>query len=66
MFRVVSLIYVWDRLMWVSGSEFVLCVGTFGVGFGGVCMCCVWESLGLFFRIEFVLRVVEFCVDLGE
>jgi len=52
--------------MWVRGSEFVLCVGTFGVGFGGVCMCCVWESLGLFFRIEFVLRVVEIVVGVGK
>jgi len=64
---------VLDSLVWVCGSESVLCVGEFGVGlwmcvlcvgqfgmglwergcavcgtvwcgFGGVSVCCVWES----------------------
>ena len=25
---------VWERLMWVSGSDFVLCVAAFDVGLG--------------------------------
>jgi len=25
---------VWERLVWVWGSEFVLCVGEFGAGLG--------------------------------
>jgi len=31
-----------------------------------VILCCVWESLGLFFRNEFVLRVVKIGVGLGK
>ena len=30
----VRLYCVWDSLVWVWGSECVLCVGQFGVGFG--------------------------------
>jgi len=30
----VSLCCVWERLVWVWGSECVLCVGQFGVGLG--------------------------------
>ena len=30
----VSLCCVWDSLVWVCGSEIVLCVGQFAVGFG--------------------------------
>ena len=38
---------VWDRLVWVWGSEFVLCVVEYCVGLGeSVCVCmCVWERL---------------------
>jgi len=40
-FEGVSLCCVWESLWRVSGSEFVLCVGQFGVGLGecvfGVC-----------------------------
>jgi len=32
------------------GCECVLCVGQFGV-FGGVSVCCVWESLAGFERV---------------
>ena len=31
---VVILCCVWDGLVWVWGSEVVLCMGQFGVGFG--------------------------------
>jgi len=30
----VSLYCVWDSMLWVWGSEFVLCVGLFGVDLG--------------------------------
>jgi len=30
----VSLCCVWDSLGWVWGSEFLLCVGQYGVGLG--------------------------------
>jgi len=30
----VSLCCMWDSLVWVWGSECVLCVGQFGLGFG--------------------------------
>jgi len=50
----------------VLGNECVLCVGEIFVGFWIVCMCCVWDRFGRFWRSEFVLRVVEFCVGLGE
>ena len=35
MFRGVSLCCVWESLVWVWGSEFVLCLGVFGMGSGG-------------------------------
>ena len=53
----VILCCVLERLLWVCGIEFVLCVGEFEVGlgelvcavclsvwcgFGGVSLCCVW------------------------
>ena len=77
----VSVCCVWDSLVWVCGSECVLCVGQFGVGlwerecalcgtvwcgFGGVSVCCVWESLVWVCGSECVLRVGEFGVDLWE
>jgi len=46
----VSVCSVWDSLVCVCGSECVLCVGQFGVGFGS----------------EFVLFVGLFVVGLGE
>ena len=36
---------VWDSLVWVCGSECVLCVGQFGVGLWVESVCCVWDSL---------------------
>ena len=77
----VSIFCVWDRLLRVWGSEFVLCVGQFGVGLGecvcAVCgtdlgvsrrvsLCCVWESLVLVWGCECVLCVGQFGVGLGE
>ena len=41
-FEGVSVCCLWDSFVWVWGSEFVLCVGQFGVGFGGVSVCSVW------------------------
>ena len=41
----VSVCCVWDNLVWVCGSEFVLCVAQFGVGlWERVCVVCgtVW------------------------
>jgi len=40
--------------------------GTVWGGFGGVSLCCLWESLGRFWVSEFVLRVGEIGVCLGE
>ena len=40
--------------------------GTVWCGFGGVSVCCVWDSLGRVFGSEIVLRVGEFGVGLGE
>ena len=48
------------------GNECVLCVGEIGVSFGGVYMCCVWDRLVRFWWSEFVLRVVEIRLGLGE
>jgi len=33
-FGEVSECCVWDSLLWVGGSEYVQCVGQFGVGLG--------------------------------
>jgi len=33
-FGVVRVCCMWERLVWVWGSESVLCVGQFGVGLG--------------------------------
>jgi len=41
----VSVCCVWDSLVWVCGSECVLCVGQFVVGLSGVSLCCVWDSM---------------------
>jgi len=40
--------------------------GTVWCGFGGVRLCCVWESLGRVWGSEFVLCVREIGVDLGN
>ena len=32
---------VWESLVWVWGSECLLCAGQFGVGLWGVSVCCV-------------------------
>ena len=37
----VSVCCVWDSLVWVCGSECVLCVGQFGVCLGGECVLCM-------------------------
>ena len=42
----------------------MLCVGQFGVGFGLVRLCCVWDGLGRVWGSEFVLCVREIGVDL--
>ena len=77
----VSLCCVWDCLLWVCGSEFVLCVGKFGVGlwelvcavcgrvwcgFVGVSVCCVWESLVWICGSECVQCVGQFGVGLWD
>jgi len=41
----VSVCCVWESLVWVWGSECVLCVGQFGACLEVVSVCCVWESL---------------------
>ena len=71
---------MWYRLVWVWGSEILLCVGQFGVGlwewlctvcgtvwcgFVGVSVCCVWDCLVLIFVSECVLCVVQFGVGFG-
>jgi len=48
------------------GNECVLCLGEIGVSFGGVYMCCVWDRFVRFWWSEFVLRVVEIRLGLGE
>jgi len=32
---------VWNSLVWVCGSEFVLCVGQYGLVCGSECLLCV-------------------------
>ena len=49
-FGVVSLCRVWESLMWVCGSECVLCGGEFGAGL----------------RVNFLLCVGVFEAGLGE
>jgi len=44
----------------------VLCLGEFDVGFCGVSLCCVWDSLVWVLGNELVLCVEEFGVGLGE
>ena len=51
---------VWDSLVWVWGSEFVLCVVVFVSCFGGVSLCCVSDSLVWVWGSEFVLCVGQF------
>jgi len=60
---------MWDECGTVCvrlGSECVLCVGQFCVGFRGVSECCVWECLLWIWGIECVLFVGVFGVGLGE
>ena len=57
---------VWDSFVWVWGSECVLCVAQFGVGFVGVSLCCVWDSFVWVWGSECVLCVLQFVVGLGE
>ena len=47
-------------------SEFLLCVGEFGVGLWGEILCCVWESLVWVCVSECVLCVGEFGVVMGS
>jgi len=65
-FRGVRFCSVWERLVWVWGSEFVPCVGEFVVGSGGVSLCCVWESLGRVLGSVIVLCVGQYGVGFGE
>jgi len=62
----VSLCRVWESLMWVCGSECLLCVGQFGVGLWGMSLCCVWDSLVWVWGSKFVLCVGQFGAGLGE
>ena len=55
--RVVSVCCVWDSLVWVCGSECVLCVGQFGVCLWVVSVCCVRDSLVWVCGSECVLYV---------
>ena len=57
---------MWDSLVWVCGSVYVLCVGHFVVGFMDVSVCCVWDSLVWVCGSECVLCVGQFGVGLGE
>jgi len=65
----------------VWGSKYVMCLGQFGAGlgelvcgvcvrvwcgFGGVRLCCVYESLGLVWESEFLLCVGAFGAVLVE
>jgi len=61
-----SICCVWDSILWVSRSEFLLC-GTVCCGFGGVSLCCVWECLECALRgRDCVLYLGEFGVGLVE
>ena len=77
----VSVCCVWESLVWVCGSECVLCVGQYGVGlwervcavcrtvwygFVGVSVCCVWGSLVWVWESEFVLCVGQLGMGLWE
>ena len=44
----------------------MLCVGIFGVGFGGVIVCCVWDCLEWIWASEFVLCLGLFEVGWGS
>jgi len=44
----------------------MLCVGEFVAGFGGVSLCCVWDSLVWDWGSECVLCVGQFGACLGE
>jgi len=56
---------VWDRFVWVWGSECLLCVGQFYVGLGeGLWVVCGTDLCG--FLGVCLLCVGQFCVGLGE
>jgi len=38
-------------LICVCGSEFVLCLGQFGLGLLGLSVCCFWENLFCVFAV---------------
>jgi len=77
----VSLCSVWDSLLWVCGSEFVLCLVQIGACLEIECLFCVWDSvqrvwgidffcvcerLGRVGGSDFVLCVGRFGVGMGE
>jgi len=53
----VSTCCVWDSLVWVWGSESVLCVGQFGAGLGAL-VCCRWLC-----SVCVCVRNVYLCVE---
>ena len=55
-----------DSLVWIWGTEFVLCVGQFGACLEIVSVCCVWDSLERDWGIDFVLCVGEFGAGFEE
>jgi len=55
-----------DSSVWVWGSEFVLCVGEFGVYFRGVSVFCVWDSVVVAWGSECVLCLGQFGFGFGE
>jgi len=52
--------------VWVWGSVFVLCVGQFFCGIGGVSIYCVWDSLVWVCGSEYALCVRQFGDGLGK
>ena len=55
-----SLCCVWDSLLWVCGSEFVLCFLQIGACLEIESVCRVWDSVQRVWGIGFLLCVVEF------
>ena len=61
----VSVCCLWESLVWVWGSECVLCVGQFGVCLGSECVLFVGQ-FGVCLGAECVLCVGQFGMGLWE
>ena len=57
---------VWDSLLWVCWSEFVLCFVQIGARLEIEFACCLWDSFQRCLGIDFLLCVGEFGAGLGE